>query len=354
MTVNPSTGTMKVTMIKKELEKAKKRAKKTLRSVTLSELENYPQDFFDLIWESIETASTSFEKYFLTTLSTGFCNSQIEGVEYLGLAAELIMFSALTTDDLLDKTPYRNGHIPIYLKRGEGKAVISAFALIGIFEHCLQKGLSHNVTEDAKILIRERFWCAFRDIQAGQYMVDAYTQQSVASIQLLDKLAYLRCGTLIGSCFSVGAAFSGDIRKFDSFYTVGIWIGKALQHRNDILDFTFPDNQNIKPPFEDMINGQPNLVLAFVFMNFSKLDSVERNTIRELYGCKQVNGSYVLTEQDISILTDVLKKTDALSLAYLELKACLDNVRSELGSELNCEAGEMLLNLFEIIEDFEN
>lgn len=336
--------------ITKELNKAKKQAIDLLYSVINSEFQCCSRDYVALIHESIETVSTSFEKYFLTTVSAKLCKSLTKEVEFLGLAAELIMFSALTVDDFLDQTKCRNNYVPIYLKRGEGKAILASFALIDIFEDCLQKGLNNGVTEEVKTLIRKQFWRAFRDIQVGQYTVCISTQESVLSVEFLDKLAHLRCGSLIGACFSVGPALSGNKKKYASFYNSGIWIGKALQHRNDIIDFILADNQKIKPCFEDFVNGQANIVSVFIFKNFPKLNSAEQEAIKHMYGRKTIKKDYYLTDRDKSVLAEVLKKTNALTLACLELKTCIDNAYSCIEPELNCDSGEKLLQFLDVVK----
>lgn len=267
------------------------------------------------LWPTTRAAaalcSGSFEKTYLTKLSGKICGAPTHATELSGLAAELLMFAALTVDDWSDGTAFRAGKPAIYSAHSPERAVLAA--------NCLIEAAHLALNEAAAVVpekLREGFLKSFRtaaiSIQAGQADVLALSGKAVDSVAVMEKLARERCGHLVAAAMSAGAYLTGRTELLPALAKAGLWLGISLQHRNDIQDFTVAYNQMIKPPLADLQNGQPNLVVCFLMQALSRMRPKERTFLLALHGRRISQSKTTLTRREFS---DVLALVENYGIA---------------------------------------
>lgn len=268
-----------------------------------------------------DLCSGSFEKAYLTKLFGRICGAPAEATEFAGLAAELFMFAALTTDDWLDATPFRAGNPTIHFKHGPRNAVLAANCLMAAAHYALSEAAEFVPTK-----LRRDFFESFRtaelSIQAGQAEVLALSSKPVASVEVVERLARLRCGKLMASGIAAGAYLAGRTEFLPALVATGEWFGIALQYRNDIQDFTVAFKQRVKTPLADLLNGQPNLVICHLLQAQVSMSHAERNLLFSLHGRNLKAGPRPLTHKEFDAVLELTVSSCASENAARELARC--------------------------------
>lgn len=272
---------------------------------------------FGCVTAASRSCSGVFEKAYLAKLAARLTGIATAKAELLGVGAELAMFSALTVDDWIDRTPFRAGRPAIHLSHGPTMALLAA-ACLGEAAHDAIRQASYDSPKNNRREIERAFARSVLSIQAGQALLEENDAIS-ASPGLIDKLARARCGQLIG--FTMGSAgwIKGDPQMAMILTEVGEWAGIALQHRNDIQDFTVSFDQDTKPPLADLLNGQPNLVLAHLFHRSDHLSSAERSLLAKLCGRNKKARRKPASRTEFSAVLRMIAHTGAGRSAMLQL-----------------------------------
>lgn len=275
----------------------------------------------DCATEASGLCSGIFEKTYLARLAARLTGIPTKQAELLGMGAELAMFSALTVDDWIDQTHIRSGSSAFHVRRGPAIAIITATCL-GEAAHRAVRQICSNLPQEQRAKIEEAFSRSILGIQAGQAMVEC-SNAALASAGLLDRLARLRCGRLIGFVMGSVGQLSGNQSVANSLEEAGTWIGTALQHRNDIQDFTVSFKQRIKPPLADLLNGQPNLVLTHLFRHLDCLTSAERALLTKLHGRNKHSARKLIRQTEFTAVLRMVTKSRAGVLATKQLGRCV-------------------------------
>lgn len=152
----------------------------------------------------------------------------------------------------------------------------------------------------------------------------------VDSLPLVVRLARERCGGLIASAMSAGAYLSGRTDLLPALTNAGTSLGIALQHRNDIQDFTVAFDQRIKPPLADLLSGQPNLVVCCLLQVLPRMKPKERALFQALHGRNLSKPAKPLTEIEFSAVLEIANRYGATYGAAQCLTSCVKRARRAL------------------------
>lgn len=260
------------------------------------------------------------EKAYLAKLAARLCGASEERAELLGLGGELAMFSALTVDDWVDSSSIRASRPAIHARHGPPLTVFAANCLLE-FAHAAVRDACDGLPVEVQRAIQHSFSDAVLSIQAGQALVEQFDPTS-GTYAVLEKMARLRCGRLIA--FAMGAAgwLVGREDLVRALNEAGEWVGIALQHRNDIQDFTVAYDQTIKPPMADLLKGQPNLVVTAIDRNSKCLSKSQRELLAAVRGRATGTAIPELTREEFEGLLAIVEATGAGYEALDRLALC--------------------------------
>lgn len=283
-------------------------------------------DLWPIACDAVGLCSGTFEKAYLAKLIGRMCGAPERACELAGIAAELFMFAALTADDWTDGTPFRNGKPAIHVAYGSGKAVLAANCLTEVAHLALVEA-ADCVPVGLRSAFLSSFSTAALSIQAGQARVLELAGTRIDSETVLERLARQRCGLLIASAMGGGAYLAGRTELVPGLTKAGMWVGVALQHRNDIQDFTVAFDQTIKPPLADLLNGQPNLVVCLLLQSVRRMKPKERALLVAMHGRNSSGRAESLTRDEFSRILTLVDKYGAARRACGLLTARVAQVK---------------------------
>ena len=137
---------------------------------------------------------------------------------------------------------------------------------------------------------------------------------------------------LIAAAMGAGACMAGRVDLLPTLAQAGEWIGIALQHRNDIQDFTVTFEGAVKPPLADLLTGQVNLVVCCLLQATHRFTPSERQLFEGLLGRHRGTTRPSLTEREFSGLLELTVKYGAAAKAARKLTMCVERSRATLGT----------------------
>lgn len=200
------------------------------------------------------------ERAFLVRVSSQLCGVKWKRALPIALAAECFISSALTADDVLDRATTRWKKPTVWKRWGDGQAWLIAELL-----HALAQ-VSLDAVEPVVAALPLR--SAFRRLLEGQFK--EFASSRICSPEETVELAMERTGGLIQACLVAPSLFAASpFRKSLSIF--GENLGTALQLADDIFDFVGDPALMGKPTLGDLLNGQPNIVLAHALQQKNSL-----------------------------------------------------------------------------------
>ena len=212
-------------------------------------------------------------------------------VIHVMIAAELMDFSVLVIDDLLDEAPRRMGLPTIYKKYGEKFAIIAASILKSIAVETLLEYRNKNHIDFQKLnkisFILEQ---AHRQIYIGQYLDILYENipfEKVTEDMYFEMVKYTT-GTQISACFQIGSISGGGKREeINALEDYGLNLGIIFQIRDDLIDYKDDEELIRTVPFLDFQQRKKRWPLLFAYKSnpqkVSKLinsNSIDKNEIQ--------------------------------------------------------------------------
>lgn len=266
--------------------------------------------------------SSSLEKTYLAQLAARMLGSGSESATLFGIGADLVMCAALTVDDWMDQASVRSGSEPLYSLYGPCNAVLTSVVLLEAAHLAVSDGC-FDLEGSSRGRILQLFSRAVIGIQCGQELI-ARVDPTMASENEINALARLRCGRLIG--FAMGSAgwCIAQPRSALHLTRAGIWIGIALQHRNDIQDFTLSFSQREKQPLADLLNGHPNIVLSHFFQVRSNSSDPARRRLLRLLGRARTGRQEQLTQVEFEEAVSAILDSGAAELAAASLSRSVE------------------------------
>ena len=191
------------------------------------------------------------ERAYFVKLSAELCDIEWRRALPLALAAECFIASAFTSDDIMDHAEMRWGNLAVWKRWGGEQAWLTAELLHGAGQIALdsvQPAVVASVMRNA-----------FLSVIGGQ--AAQISAERICSTREVVALARKRTGVLIEVCFICPCLLSKS-PLLKPLRTVGRNMGVAYQLADDVLDFIGDPVQMRKPILHDLLNGQPNIVVA--------------------------------------------------------------------------------------------
>jgi len=247
---------------------------------------DFDGDLLEKAEYALSLAAPHREKSYLLFAVGESLNINKESLWPLAITSELIMVAALTADDVFDKSLKREGKISLYASVGADKTfLVSEFmfavAIKSLFEF---RKINQNVSFDILEKIINSFLEAYLAIQKAQYWLLIHDRENLLKLtpSVMDEINRLGLGLLFGITLSAPALLIGDNKQANILDNVGKILGSGLQHSNDIADFIWGEDDLGRIGFEDLLNGQPNLVMAYMNQNI-RINKADRDYLLNIW-----------------------------------------------------------------------
>lgn len=305
-------------------------SKKIVYDYVLNEINNFNYTGYkkELLY-ALNISSNLYEKVFLLNTVGKSFKVKTEKLKHFAIAAELLMVGALTDDDVIDNGYLRGGKPSLLSKFGFERSQIVSNIILGLFNSAILEGQRYSVPTKS-LHAAKYFFEAYNSVFIGQHNLIELQGKQVHSIKKIDALASSRVGSLFAACTACPVILAGKNTLIKSFLDYGRWLGMAIQHRDDILDYIGEEKVMGKPPFQDLLNAQPNLVTAYLFSNIQHHTS-ESKIFKSLWGAwRKRGGNKKITAKMQDDIFYVIESTDALGKAIKHLKRCCNNATKSL------------------------
>jgi octaprenyl-diphosphate synthase len=254
------------------------------------------------------------------------------------LSSELLYASVVILDDIVDSGEQRHGAPCLYQRLGVGPSIYIAelyrsLAVSTLLHACATLGLSAA----AQTCLLERWELATRDVNTGQFLDVLPRTRHPEQITDDDYLALIEktTGADIANCLATGATLAfADEGMIESLGVVGNLLGKAMQVRDDLLDYCVDHTAIDKSPGLDLINGRLRLPL----IRACRSSAEARRLAVEVTGRNRE--SSVLAD-----LRDAVLESDGLSHARTVLASLLRQVDEVLDNLPDSQSRQMLQDI---------
>lgn len=338
-------------IVKKLIQEASS-SKEIVNDFVLKEIKNYNYiGYKKEILYALNISSNLYEKVFLLNSIGKNYKVRAEKLKHFAIAAELLMVGALTGDDVIDNGYLRGRKPTLMSKFGFERAQLVSNIILGLFNSAILEG-QKNSDPIKSLLASKYFFEAYNNLFIGQHNLIALQGEKVNSIKKMDDLALSRVGSLFAACTTCPIILAGKNKLLKPFFNYGQWLGMAIQHRDDILDYIGEAKVMGKPQFQDLLNAQPNLVTA------SLLSGLRQNTdefavFNNLWGAwrdKNKHPKVSTTMQDDIIY--LIESTNALENAIKHLKKCCSKAVKSL-AEINQFDKSDLVDFANLVSEIE-
>lgn len=191
------------------------------------------------------------ERAFLTRISCQLCGVRWSTALPIALAAECFISSALTGDDVVDRADTRWRKPTVWKRWGDDQAWLVTEMLHALAHSAIDASKHAAAADVVRSSFNRFFEGQFREIACKK------THSRKDAVEL----AMERTGCLIEACL-VAPALIADSRFRKPLSAFGKNFGTAFQLADDIYDFLGDPAVMGKPILGDLLNGQPNIVLA--------------------------------------------------------------------------------------------
>jgi geranylgeranyl pyrophosphate synthase len=184
-------------------------------------------------------------------------------------AVELMDFSVIAIDDILDEAPRRMERATLHTKWDTKIAIVAAAILKSIAANSLveaaEKSKLSNLRTRRLLTLLEN---THRQIYVGQYLDIAYQNIDISKIteEMYLRMIRLTTGIQISACIRIGALLAGgNKRQLSLLGEYGSYTGMIFQIRDDLIDYMEEENLTHKTPFLDLCQRKRRLPLILAY-----------------------------------------------------------------------------------------
>lgn len=266
--------------------------------------------------------------YFLAARSRG---EEVENLQSLAIALEMIHMATLVHDDVIDEASTRRGIPTANVKWGNQMSVLTgdymfakAFALVA--EHRCQKEVLHSLSEVICSLSEGEI------IQNSEAFDPKQTEEEYA-----ERIAKKTANFIAASC-ELGAIVAKHSKlNIEALKEYGYCLGMAFQITDDILDIVASSEQLGKPAGNDIVQGMVTLpVIRALAVSEHK---------EELAMIVATRG---MSPEMVKRGLELIRATDAIDYSYDRVDQYLQRAKDVLPAELP----EDIRKTFEEVVDF--
>lgn len=268
-------------------------------------------DLFSGIKYSIDIISVYRERSFIIKTVGDYLKLSDESLIPFMISSEMIILSSYIKDDVIDGTDRRSGKDTVHIKYGNEAAILISDILLFLANKLLLESIEKNNLNNSIIYSINR---AYIDLCVGQSIrIEDINNASPAEVE---RIAFLKAGSIIGAFSSIPALINDDKNLVDTFYEYGKWLGVSLQFKNDFEDFLIEETNLDCKSFQDIRFKQPNILISYLYENYSKLAFCETELIQKYWGCQQIKD--IPINDKIKII-EIFDKYNVISEAYNHL-----------------------------------
>lgn len=266
--------------------------------------------------------------YFLAARSRG---EEVENLQSLAIALEMIHMATLVHDDVIDEASTRRGIPTANVKWGNQMSVLTgdymfakAFALVA--EHRCQKEVLHSLSEVICSLSEGEI------IQNSEAFDPKQTEEEYA-----ERIAKKTANFIAASCELGAIVAKHSELNIEALKEYGYCLGMAFQITDDILDIVASSEQLGKPAGNDIVQGMVTLpVIRALAVSEHK---------EELATIVATRG---MSPEMVKRGLELIRATDAIDYSYNRVDQYLQRAKDVLPAELP----EDIRKTFEEVVDF--
>jgi geranylgeranyl pyrophosphate synthase len=140
--------------------------------------------------------------------------------------------------------------------------------------------------------------------------------------------------------------YQDDVLK-EQLFLFGKNIGMALQIKNDISDFIIDPSISGIHTYQDLLQGHPNIVIAYLFEYQNNFSQKEVQLLKNLLFHKYEKEKII--ENDEDMILNMLKKSNAIDNTLLLYNKLLNNCLDNLVFIENIKVREKYVAFIEIL-----
>lgn len=266
--------------------------------------------------------------YFLAARSRG---EEVENLQSLAIALEMIHMATLVHDDVIDEASTRRGIPTANVKWGNQMSVLTgdymfakAFALVA--EHRCQKEVLHSLSEVICSLSEGEI------IQNSEAFDPKQTEEEYA-----ERIAKKTANFIAASCELGAIVAKHSEPNIEALKEYGYCLGMAFQITDDILDIVASSEQLGKPAGNDIVQGMVTLpVIRALAVSEHK---------EELATIVATRG---MTPEMVKRGLELIRATDAIDYSYDRVDQYLQRAKDVLPAALPAD----IRKTFEEVVDF--
>lgn len=266
--------------------------------------------------------------YFLAARSRG---EEVENLQSLAIALEMIHMATLVHDDVVDEASTRRGIPTANVKWGNQMSVLTgdymfakAFALVA--EHRCQKEVLHSLSEVICSLSEGEI------IQNSEAFDPKQTEEEYA-----ERIAKKTANFIAASCELGGIVAKHSDADIAALKEYGYCLGMAFQITDDILDIVASSEQLGKPAGNDILQGMVTLPVIRALAV-----SEQKKELAEIVATRGMSADMV------SRGLELIRATDAIEYSYNRVDEYLQRAKNVLPSGIPAD----IRKTFEEVVDF--
>ena len=251
---------------------------RTVRRILAPMLESYigacKESDLRAVLEYCTSAKKAYDRALFVRLGCEAVDGDWRRVTHAMAAVELMDFSVITIDDLLDESPRRMGHPTVHMNWSPKTAIIAASILKSLATKALLDA-AKKCNLDSRELARvvSLFEDTHRQIYIGQYLDIAYEKLAFGEVTERMYLSMVKetTGIQVAACCCIGAILgAGKNKQVDALYNYGLFTGMIFQIRDDFIDYIDDEHLIGKTPLQDFMRHKKRLPLMLSHRKYGK------------------------------------------------------------------------------------
>lgn len=208
----------------------------------------------------------------LVTFASRLCGNKDQQVYRLGCAFEYLHAATLFHDDIIDNSATRRGKESVFKKFGMTAAILAgdflhALAMATVGELAGREGL--RIFSNATIGMVDGEFLQLRNAEKSNISEDDYNNAIMG-----------KTGLLIAAACEIGALYGrGSARQIEAMRDYGVYLGRAFQIVDDLLDYLGDPARTGKTTGNDLAEGKYTLPLIIAL---NAAQDNDRNRLRAI------------------------------------------------------------------------
>lgn len=260
-------------------------------------------------------------------------------------AVELMQLCTLVIDDILDRSPKRNKKDSVFIKWGDGVAILNGEILKSLAVLLSIETLRKNKKVHILYDIVGIFENTYLSICRGQFMDLSYERRNLITEAEYFEMIKKTTAIFVQNSIRIGAVLS-EVQKtlINCLCLYGLKLGLAYQIRDDILDVIGDEQSTGKFTGGDIVRGKKRLPIIYAH----KLLSMGGRK----YLKRMLRGECV-RESEVNRVKKLLHECGAIDLCILKVRDFCEEAVAHISKMQNCKQKNLLIELASLISFFD-